>query len=82
VHSCPGAYNPIQVVDTPFGRLLGGIVGGRLRVGEVDAHFKFGDNKSPAHRREIAQRLLERGWSDDLKARSHILRRLAATPSL
>jgi transcriptional regulator len=71
-----GGYNSIDTGDTPFGRLLGGIVGGRLSIQQVRARFKFGSNRATEHRRKIAQHLLERGTSDDLKARSHILRRL------
>ncbi|MFI5254272.1 MAG: FMN-binding negative transcriptional regulator, partial [Candidatus Limnocylindrales bacterium] len=54
------------------------IRGVRLAVRSAQAKFKFGGNKSAAHRLLIAERLQERGRPLDLEARDYLLRRLQA----
>ena len=57
-------------------RKLPGIRGLRLHVEAVRAKMKYGGNKEPDHRREIADHLAERGGPMDAAARDHLLRRL------
>jgi transcriptional regulator len=56
-------------------RQLPGIRGLRLHVEEVRAKMKYGGNKTPDHRREIADHLTERDGPMDAAAREHLLRR-------
>jgi transcriptional regulator len=56
-------------------RLLPGIRGLRLSITSVAAKFKYAGNKTPEHRRRIAERLTERSGSLDAAARDHLLRR-------
>jgi transcriptional regulator len=58
-------------------RQLPGIRGLRLTVESVRAKMKYGGNKTPDHRHEIADHLAERDGPMDAQARSHLLRRLA-----
>lgn len=76
-----GGYAPIEPGPTPFGRMLRGIRGLRLEIATVRAKFKFGGNKAPLHRLEIASQLAERGRDADLEARAYLLRRHPALPS-
>jgi transcriptional regulator len=71
-----GGHAPVEPGDQAYGRGLVNIRGLRLTVRSVQAKFKFGGNKSAAHRVTIAQRLEERGRPLDLEARGHLLRRL------
>ena len=57
-------------------RQLPGIRGLRLHVEGVRAKMKYGGNKTPEHRREIADHLAERDGPMDAAARQHLLRRL------
>lgn len=70
-----GGHAPVEAGDNPYGRQLGAIRGLRLRISSVRAKFKFGNNKSVSHRREIAARLAARARGLDLEARQHLLRR-------
>lgn len=56
-------------------RKLPGIRGLRLRVEAVRAKMKYGGNKAPEHRAEIADRLADRDAPGDRAARDHLLRR-------
>ena len=47
-----------------------------LTVTGVRAKFKYGGNKEPAHREELAEHLAERNGPADAAAREHLLRRL------
>lgn len=60
-------------------RLLPGIRGVRLTIEEVLAKMKYGGNKSPEQRGQIADRLTERGGPMDAAAREHVLRRAGAS---
>ena len=57
-------------------RQLPGIRGLRLHIESVRAKMKYGGNKTPEHRREIADHLTERDGPMDAAARDHLLRRL------
>ena len=57
-------------------RQLPGIRGLRLHVEGVRAKMKYGGNKTPEHRREIADHLTERNGPMDAAARANLLRRL------
>lgn len=56
-------------------RQLPGIRGLRLHVEAVRAKMKYGGNKRPEHRDQIATRLAERDAPMDREARDHLLRR-------
>jgi transcriptional regulator len=57
-------------------RQLPGIRGIRLHVESVRAKMKYGGNKTPEHRGEIAERLADRHGPMDDVARDHLLRRM------
>lgn len=57
-------------------RQLPGIRGIRLEIHSVRAKMKYGGNKTPEHRRVIAEHLAERAGPLDGVAREHLLRRL------
>ncbi len=57
-------------------RQLPGIRGVRLHIEGVRAKMKYGGNKSPAHRRAIADHLADRDGPLDASARDQLLRRL------
>ena len=56
-------------------RKLPGIRGLRLHVEAVRAKMKYGGNKTPEHRSDIAERLADRDEPGDRAARDHLLRR-------
>ena len=56
-------------------RKLPGIRGLRLHVEAVRAKLKYGGNKTPEHRSDIAERLTARDAPGDRAARDHLLRR-------
>ena len=56
-------------------RVLPGIRGLRLHVEAVRAKMKYGGNKTPEHRSDIAERLALRDAPGDRAARDHLLRR-------
>jgi transcriptional regulator len=58
-------------------RAMPGIRALRLTVVEVVAKQKYGGNKTPEHREQIAGRLAERQAPGDVAARTQLLRRLA-----
>jgi len=57
-------------------RNLPGIRGIELTVTAVQAKFKYGGNKTPEHRQDLAAHLAERAGPLDGAARAHLLRRL------
>ena len=65
-----GGHAVVSVDVPPYGRMLSGIRGIRLRVMEVDAKFKYDDANPADHRVRVAERL---------DARDHALDRGAAT---
>ena len=65
---------PSSAVESDL-RRLPGIRGLRLHVEGVRAKMKYGGNKTPEHRREIAARLADRDAPGDREARDHLPRR-------
>jgi transcriptional regulator len=59
-------------------RQLPGIRGLRLQIESVRAKMKYGGNKTPEHRDEIADALARRDAPGDAVAREHLLRRSQA----
>jgi transcriptional regulator len=57
-------------------RQLPGIRGLRLHVEGVRAKMKYGGNKTPEHRTEIAEHLADRDGPMDAAARAHLLDRM------
>jgi transcriptional regulator len=57
-------------------RSMPAIRGLRLHIESVRAKMKYGGNKTPEHRKEIADRLAERNGPMDDAARSHLLDRM------
>ncbi|MFI6421916.1 FMN-binding negative transcriptional regulator [Streptomyces sp. NPDC050842] len=55
-----GDHAPIEVDQTPYGRMLPGIRGLTLEVTEVRAKFKYDDHKPVEHRATVAERLTDR----------------------
>ena len=72
-----GKHHPVQPGDNPFGRMLAAIRGVRVAIQTVDAKFKFGGNRDPEHRLQIAERLASRSAPRDSEARSLLLHRHA-----
>lgn len=72
-----GALEPDggHVDPSEHGAKLRAIRGLRLRIDDVRAKFKYGDNVDGTRRAAVARRLAERGGPGDAAARSHLLRR-------
>jgi transcriptional regulator len=62
--------------DASDRRQLPGIRGLRLHIESVRAKMKYGGNKTPEHRLEIADHLTDRDGPMDAAARDNLLRRL------
>jgi transcriptional regulator len=73
-----GGYLEPDAAHEHYRRRLPAIRGLVLTVTGVRAKFKFGGNKEPAHRQQLAEHLAERGGPADAAARDHLLRRLDA----
>ena len=73
-----GGYREPTASEDHVRRRLPGIRGLVLTVTAVRAKFKFGGNKEPAHREQLARHLAERDGPADAAARAHLLRRLHA----
>ena len=72
----PGSTRVTPTPDIESGRRkLPGIRGLRLHVEAVRAKMKYGGNKTPEHRSDIAERLADRDAPGDRAARDHLLRR-------
>ena len=74
-----GGHAPVDGATGPYAPQLSAIRGLRGEIVEVRAKFKFGGNKTRAHRTGIAERLQARGAARDADAREHLLRRLGAS---
>jgi transcriptional regulator len=71
----PGSTRRVPSTDSESDRRqLPGIRGLRLHVESVRAKMKYGGNKTPSHRDDIAARLAERDAPMDRAARQHLLR--------
>jgi len=73
-----GGHAEIAVDLPPYGRMLAGIRGVRLRVLGVTAKFKYDDHNPIEHRESVSGLLEERGSLHDLGAAHQQRRRLAA----
>ncbi|GAA3073699.1 FMN-binding negative transcriptional regulator [Streptosporangium carneum] len=71
-----GDHAEVAVDRPPYGRMLSGIRGLRLKVTAVQAKFKYDDHKSVEHRTAVTGRLTRRGEGLDLPAAAQQLRRL------
>ena len=71
----PAAREPVSVATESDRRQLPGIRGIELTVTGVRSNFKYGGNKTPEHRRTIAEHLADRDGPMDEAARAHLLRR-------
>lgn len=71
-----GKHAPVEPGENRYGKLLGSIRGVRLSVTDVRAKFKFGANRTVAHRKAIAGKLAERGRPLDAEARTNLVRRI------
>lgn len=74
-----GGYHPVEPGANAFGRLLPYIRGVRIHIAVVEAKFKFGGNRTPAHRHRVANLLATRATRHDAEARLHVLRRIGGT---
>lgn len=74
-----GGHGELHVGQPPYGQLLGSIRGLRLTVERVTGKFKYDDSRPASLRRQVAQRLAERGGGRDMRARAQQLRRLERT---
>jgi transcriptional regulator len=68
-------HRPIVPGEAPFGRMLSGIRGLRLRITEVHPKFKYDDKKPVELQTEVAERLRQRALPRDPGARTQLLRR-------
>jgi transcriptional regulator len=76
VYQPEGDHEPVDVEHPLYARSLPAIRGIRLDVEEVRAKFKYGGNKPPEVRQDIARRLAERDAPGDAAARRRLLDRL------
>lgn len=70
-----GGHAPVVPGDNAYAKQFSAIRGIVLHVEEARAKFKFGGNRSRAHRQQVAARLEERDAPHDAQARDHIARR-------
>jgi transcriptional regulator len=71
-----GDHATVSVDDPPYGRMLPGIRGLRLRIVDVVAKFKYDDHNPAEHRRSVVERLYSRGAPQDAGAAVQQARRL------
>ncbi|MFB7594052.1 hypothetical protein [Streptomyces sp. NPDC056160] len=70
-----GDHAPVEAGRPPYGRMLSGIRGLRLEVGDVRARFTYDDRKPVEHRAAVAGRLTERGRGFGVPTAGERLRR-------
>jgi transcriptional regulator len=71
-----GGYALVDVNEPPYGRMIPGIWGLRLRIVDVVAKFKYDDHNPEEHRRAVIDRLAARGGVHDAGAAAQQSRRL------
>jgi len=71
-----GRHGPVAVGTPPFGRMLPGIRAVRLAITNVNAKFKFDDQKPVEHRLRVADELESRSLGLDVRAAKQQRRRL------
>ncbi len=72
-----GRHAPVSSDDSPYARMLAGIRGLRLHVLEVDAKFKYDDQKLVEHRERVSNELEQRNQRLGTRAAAQQRRRLA-----
>jgi transcriptional regulator len=73
-----GGHADVSAESEPYGRMLPGIRGVRLKVLRVDAKFKYDDSNPVDHRERVIGYLEERGRGLDAGAARQQQRRLSA----
>lgn len=73
-----GGHATVAVDEAPYGRMLPGIRGLRLKVLRVDAKFKYDDHNPIEHRERVIANLAQRNRGLDAAAADQQRRRLAA----
>ena len=73
-----GGHAEVRVGGPPYGRMLSGIRGIRLRVLRVEAKFKYDDHSPVGHRERVIDRLEQRAHGLDSGAAAQRRRRLDA----
>ena len=73
-----GRHAPVAADEPPYGPMLAGIRGVRLRVLRVDAKFKYDDANPVDHRARVVEHLEHRGRGLDAGAAAQQRRRLGA----
>ena len=73
-----GRHAEVAVDSEPYGRMLAGIRGLRLKVLRVEAKFKYDDANPVEHRRRVVENLKLRGQGLDAGAAAQQRRRLEA----
>jgi transcriptional regulator len=71
-----GHHGPVAEAAPPYGRLLSGIRAVQLAITQVDAKFKFDDQKPVEHRLRVAEALESRSLGLDARAAKQQRRRL------
>jgi transcriptional regulator len=71
-----GRHAEVAADTAPYGRMLPGIRGVRLKVLRVEAKFKYDDHNPVEHRERVIHRLEERGHGLDAGAADQQRRRL------
>jgi transcriptional regulator len=71
-----GDHATVDADEPPYGRMLPGILGMRLRIVDVEAKFKYDDQNPPEHRRRVSEYLIGRGELHDPGAAAQQVRRL------
>ncbi len=73
-----GGHADVAVDTAPYGGMLPGIRGVRLRVIRVEAKFKYDDHNPLDHRERVSAQLKQRGDHQDAGAAAQQRRRLTA----
>jgi transcriptional regulator len=73
-----GGHATVAVGEAPYGRMLRGIRGVRLKVLRTEAKFKYDDHNPVEHRERVIGNLEERGRGLDAGVAEQQQRRLAA----
>lgn len=73
-----GRHAAVAPGTAPYGRMLPGIHGVRLKVRRVEAKFKYDDHNPVEHRERVIGHLEQRGRRLDIAAAAQQRRRLAA----
>jgi nitroimidazol reductase NimA-like FMN-containing flavoprotein (pyridoxamine 5'-phosphate oxidase superfamily)/ribosomal protein S18 acetylase RimI-like enzyme len=75
-----GGYVPIRGSDPLYRKAVAGLLVARVRLDRIDCKAKLGQNRTPAERTRILERLWERGNPGDVRAIAMILARFPDVP--